>query len=164
MHSGWWNDWICRGQSGTTLRQNLNIRNVPSFLSQSSMKLRSSGAVYSSLVPFIKLLYTTCVVVVWQLNSPLSMEVDWKSQLQRSLMAAVRAVLTAMSALVPSSWRYGQIYMQRMLGAVFAYWILKGMAKYNECINCWGKLRSIGQDIFIYICINRDGEWLEGVV
>jgi len=56
------------------------------------MKLRSSGVVCISLVPFIKLLYTTCVVVVWQLNSPLSMEVDWKSQLQCSLMAAVRAV------------------------------------------------------------------------
>jgi len=98
MHSCWWNDWICRGQSGTILRRKRSIRNVPAFLSQLSMKLRSSGAVCISLVPFIKLLYTTCVVVVWQLNSPLSMEVDRKSQLQRSLMAAVRDVLTARSA------------------------------------------------------------------
>jgi len=60
-------------------------------------KLRSSvqftGAIYQAPV------HNVCGdVVVWQLNSPLSMEVDLKSQLQRSLMAAVRAVLTAQSA------------------------------------------------------------------
>jgi len=42
-------------------------------------------------------LYTICVVVVWQLNWPFSMDVDWKSQLHRSLMAAARASLTARS-------------------------------------------------------------------
>ena len=48
-------------------------------------------------MPFIIVLYTICVVEVWQLNSPLPIEVDWKLQLHRSLMAAVRASLSAFS-------------------------------------------------------------------
>ena len=71
---------------------------------QSSVKSRSSDAVCTSLVPFITLLYTTCVVVVWQLKPPFSMEVGWKSQLHCSLMAAARASLTALSMKSPPSW------------------------------------------------------------
>ena len=54
---------------------------------------------------FIVVLYTTCVVVLWQLNSPLLMEEDWKSQPHRSLMAAVRAFLTARSIQLATDYR-----------------------------------------------------------
>ena len=67
------------------------------------MKFRSSSAVCVSL--FIVVLYTTCVVVVWQLNSPRLMEEDWKLQLHRSLMAAVRAFLTPPSIQLATDYR-----------------------------------------------------------
>lgn len=123
-HSGWWNDSICRGQSGTILRRKLPTCNVPSFCIQSSVRSRSSDAVSTLLVPFIMLLYTTRVVIVWQLNSPFSMEVGWKSQLHRSLTAAARASLTALSMKSPPSWPNRN---QKMKKISLAYFIATDM-------------------------------------